>query len=214
MNSVPNLVPVTYEEYRCLEKEWRRYVYNLREEHKDLKSFEDLLDVLLQQKDFRAILFLGNTDSNKKPSAAKALSLCDIPPEVFYYLVLDVYIMSRPEDYRCFDDFIYRLCDYAPADYLRELPVECINKETFTVYRGTTETDINEVGCSYSWTLKKEVAVEFCKRITAYGRIAHLYRATIVKNAILAYTNERDEYEVIQCGDVFDIEELPWKEND
>ena len=63
---------------------------------------------------------------------------------------------------------------------------------------------------SLSWTLWRDVAEWFAERHEHYGQEKqHLYKATISADDVIAFTNSRREFEIIQYRGVRDIEELP-----
>ena len=57
-----------------------------------------------------------------------------------------------------------------------------------------------------AWTLKKRVAEWFRDRAKLISVSRYIYKATINKDDIVAYTNCRKEYEVVQIGSVKDIQ--------
>lgn len=61
-----------------------------------------------------------------------------------------------------------------------------------------------------SWTLWRDVAEWFAERHEHYGQgTQHLYKATISTDDVIAFTNARQEFEIIQYRGVKDIEEIP-----
>lgn len=58
-----------------------------------------------------------------------------------------------------------------------------------------------------SWTLWRDVAEWFAERHEYYGQgMQHLYKATISADDVIAFTNGRQEFEIIQYQGVRDIE--------
>ena len=78
--------------------------------------------------------------------------------------------------------------------------------EVFTVYRAGEEP-IDKAKYRISWTLNKETALFFLNK---YGgrHASHLYRAKIRREDVIAYSNDREEEEIMQYRKVYDIEEI------
>lgn len=68
------------------------------------------------------------------------------------------------------------------------------NSKKTTIYRGVTEYNEKDVNKSLSWTLDVDTALYFATRFNQHGNV---YKATISPDDVLAYTNIRDEHEVI-----------------
>ncbi|MCR5088083.1 MAG: hypothetical protein K6C08_01050 [Oscillospiraceae bacterium] len=82
--------------------------------------------------------------------------------------------------------------------------------DTVTVYRGGCES-IDEAPRAISWTTEQNVAEFFANRKTVrHGQVAHVYRAMIRAEDIIAFTNDRSEQEVMQYCSVYDVEEIPY----
>ena len=91
---------------------------------------------------------------------------------------------------------------YRPTDYLIDLPGEYIDKSTLEVYRASTLPPEYEflIQNEPAWTLKKRVAEWFRDRAKLISVSRYIYKATINKDDIVAYTNCRKEYEVVQLS--------------
>ena len=78
--------------------------------------------------------------------------------------------------------------------------------EVFTVYRAGEEP-IDKAKFRISWTLSEAVALFF---LNEYGKrhASHLYRGKIRREKVIAYTNTRNEEEIMQYRNVFDIEDI------
>ena len=87
-----------------------------------------------------------------------------------------------------------------------KLPEEIACKDVITVYRAGEE-DISKCKYRLSWTLSAEVALFFYAEY-AKRHAQHVYRAQIKTADIIAYTNAREEQEVIQYRKVFDIQDI------
>ena len=88
-----------------------------------------------------------------------------------------------------------------------ELPAELRDKEVITIYRAGEE-DPTRCKERLSWTTSLETALFFMYEYR--GRHAeHLYKGEIRTADIIAYTNDRNENEVLQYNKVFNVVELP-----
>jgi hypothetical protein len=94
---------------------------------------------------------------------------------------------------------------YGKAD----LPAELQAKEVITVYRAGEE-DITKCKYRISWTTDRSVAEFFLN--TYIGRhAAYLYTAQIRPADVIAYTDDRQEKEILQYRKVFDIKDITQK---
>jgi len=95
-----------------------------------------------------------------------------------------------------------------PENWRDNLPEPVRELDTFTVYRAGVEP-IENAQFSMSWTLSRDVAEWFAKRQEHYGwGESHLYRGIISAEKIIAYLNDRREFEIVQYGNVCQIEEI------
>ena len=131
-----------------------------------------------------------------------------IPKPIQYQIAIDLYT-DKGDLYNERLDIIKDGNEYRPDDWNKEMP-ECVrNETTFTVYRAGEES-INDADESISWTLWRDVAEWFAERHEHYGQgTQHLYKATISADDVIAFTNERQEFEIIQYYGVREIEEIP-----
>lgn len=91
------------------------------------------------------------------------------------------------------------------------LPADLAGADAVTVYRAGEEP-MEKAKFRLSWTTDKDIALFFLN--TYKGRHAsHLYQAKIRPARIIAYTNDRNEKEVLQYRGVYDIIELTDQEN-
>ncbi len=93
-----------------------------------------------------------------------------------------------------------------PPNGINELPDDYKSLSELTVYRAGEEP-IEEAGERMSWTLDKKMAVFFFKEYRN-RHATYLYRAKIKPADVIAYTDQREEKEVIQYKGVYDIEVL------
>lgn len=131
-----------------------------------------------------------------------------IPKSVQYEIAIELYT-HEGDMYSEITDVVKNGKEYRPDDWNKEMP-ECVRTETtFTVYRAGKES-INEAAESMSWTLWRDIAEWFAERHEHYGQeTQHLYKATISADDVIAFTNERQEFEIIQYQGVRDIKEIP-----
>ena len=78
-----------------------------------------------------------------------------------------------------------------------------------TIYRATAST-AEQAKKEISWTINKDVGIWFAYRFHEAESMPdlHLYQGLIDYDKIIAYTNDRNEYEVIQHRNVRDIIEI------
>lgn len=137
----------------------------------------------------------------------------EVMPEAFTY-----YYKDMPEEYRrnfvieCYMNHGDSLeeCRKAlvqlPKNGVNELPQEYREQPYIIIYRAGEE-DIDETQYKISWTLDIKVAEFFM--YTWRSRHANaIYKAKIKPDDVIAFTNERQEQEVMQFRGVYDIERI------
>lgn len=131
-----------------------------------------------------------------------------IPKQIQHQIAIELYT-DKGDMYSEILDIVKIGNEYRPGDWNNEMP-ECVrNDTTFTVYRAGEES-IDDAAKSMSWTLWRDVAEWFAERHEHYGQgTQHLYKATISTDDVIAFTNARQEFEIIQYRGVKDIEEIP-----
>ena len=131
-----------------------------------------------------------------------------IPKPIQYQIAIELYT-DKGDMYSEILDIVKNGKEYRSDGWNDEMP-ECVrNETTFTVYRAGEES-IDEATESISWTLWRDVAEWFAERHEHYGQgTQHLYKATISADDVIAFTNERQEFEIIQYQSVREIEEIP-----
>lgn len=100
-----------------------------------------------------------------------------------------------------------------PENWRELLPESVRNNEVFTIYRGGSQ-DLQHVKNSLSWTLERDVAEWFIERNHYRSRFMpvgeqHLYCAEIAAEDVIAYLDERDEFEILQYRKIKNVRELP-----
>lgn len=95
-----------------------------------------------------------------------------------------------------------------PENWRDMLPSSVQDLDSFVIYRGGGE-DINKAAYSLSWTLSQEMAEWFMKRHELTNPAPqHLYRGIISADRVIAYVNDREEFEIVQYRGVKKIEEI------
>lgn len=137
----------------------------------------------------------------------------EVMPEAFTY-----YYKDMPEEYRrnfvieCYMNHGDSLeeCRKAlvqlPKNGVNELPQGCREQPYIIIYRAGEE-NISEARNRLSWTLDIKTAEFFM--YTWRSRHANaIYKAKIKPCDVIAFTNERNEQEVMQFQSVYDIERI------
>ena len=123
-------------------------------------------------------------------------------PEDRYRITIGIY---TDDGYLFPRHFIIGLKHIKPNNYLKELPDVFRAIDPITVYRATSMSP-HSARTELSWTTNRNVAIWFYQRL--HKSVRRLYAATICKNRIIAYTNQRKEFEVIQHCGVQNIQEV------
>lgn len=90
-----------------------------------------------------------------------------------------------------------------PREGANELPDDLRGQDVITVYRAGLE-DIDEAPRRLSWTTSLEVASFFYVRHDG----GNVYRACIRPSDVIAYSDAREEKEVLQFDGVYDVEKV------
>jgi len=87
-------------------------------------------------------------------------------------------------------------------------PEELDGVQEITVYRAGDE-DITLAPYRLSWTIDRDMAIHFFT-FSGFNKKSHmhLYEGTINRDKVIAYTNERSEYEIIQYRNVKNIKQI------
>lgn len=168
--------------------------------------FFDTLQRCKSANDWSSIAILGNRGKWTATNALK-LVINQIPKnEKLYWLIVEIYVNNG---YHFPRSIIIKAKKLKPTDYLRDLPEEFTGVDSITVYRcsATPPEKMESVRNEISWTTNIDVAEWFYNReVNLFNHPAFMYKATISKDKIVAYTNERNEFEVIQHGGVMALE--------
>ena len=131
-----------------------------------------------------------------------------IPKPIQYKIAVRLYT-DEGDMYDEILDIVKNGREYRSDDWNKDLPEYVRNKTIFTVYRAGAE-NIDDAAECMSWTLWRDVAEWFAERHEHYGQgTQHLYKANIFADDVIAFTNGRREFEIIQYRGVRDIEEIP-----
>lgn len=122
---------------------------------------------------------------------------------ILYRLILSVYTM---DGYNFPRSLIIKMKSASSAIQDEERLNGIVAGDPVTVYRASITTDKQAVRNEISWTTNYDVAVFFAYkeqlRIDDWFdeelEPLHIWKAEIPRNKIIAYTNDREEYEVIQ----------------
>ena len=168
----------------------------------------NLLDEIWETGDYALLL---RRCSNTGPiTAATMLRLLydEIPEEHKYEIVKAVYLTLKTPT-RELREVMQDIKKYRPHANLNPLMKRASKDNTITVYRGTGRKE-KRPHLSLSWTLDKDVAIFFGKeyRLTkTRAKHFYIYEAKINIDDVILYTNDRKEFEVIQCNSVKNVKE-------
>lgn len=150
--------------------------------------------------------YFGSHSYDDMPSRAEILhDFWDyIPSSQKYDLFVTTYILMHSTcTERWLTNLIREIRNYKPQDVKDFLYSHADDKGVLTVYRGS-DNEVNPK-LSYSWSLSKDVAAKFARNVARCGREAYLYTACIKAEDASAYTDDREEQEIIQVQKVFNI---------
>ena len=171
--------------------------YEYERKHKQIDYFMEKI----KQGQVDYITLVGNGDSPNSLDFLRyfydALSAVDR-----YRVTVDTY---SGNGYNFPKDLIIGLKKCKPLDYLENLPTEYTKVESITVYRASQTPPDGKLENEISWTTCRGVAEWFLERYDRNNTVAYLYSGDICKQDIIAFTNDREECEIIQHGDVRNI---------
>lgn len=161
---------------------------------KDMEALEDLLA--------------------RNPGVADALlrGKTNLPEDLCCRIALSHYT-SHGDEYPSIRKFVRKAKSIRPDNWREQLPESVRNNEVFTIYRGGSQ-ELQQVKNSLSWTLERDVAEWFIERNHYRSRFMpigeqHLYCAEIAADDVIAYLNNRDEFEILQYRKIKNVRELP-----
>lgn len=128
--------------------------------------------------------------------------------KLYWYALRGAYEMSDNLNYYRYDLKLAFLAD-EPQRYSlmtkEELKYFDALPEQITIYRGMTENELMQKSFGCSWTLKKETAEFFAYTYQRNFATKHLkkvvHEMTINKSDVIAFLNNRDEFEIIYIKD-------------
>lgn len=131
-----------------------------------------------------------------------------IPPEVRSEWAIHHYA-NHGDSYRNICSEVKKSLKFRPADWDKDMPEAVKGCEFFTVYRAGIE-DAAEAANHISWTISKDVAMWFAAKYVYENRgQLHVYKGIILAKKVIAYIDDRDEFEILQNKSVVDIVEIP-----
>jgi len=145
---------------------------------------------------------VGNTPLENQYSAAELLGIFykSIPKHQRYDIVLDVYMRSNYS--KSLAKHVRAIKKYRPSNFADDIKALADSDGNIVVYRGGVLSKTPER--SVSWTTNINVALfftEYCRRGYKGNNIG-VYKGTISIGDVIAYTNERKEYEILQYDSV------------
>jgi len=174
---------LTMEEYKRLIAEGKK---------KRIAKIEDALN----SKDYTtAAHYIDMADNWEHEQQALLLLYADRieDPKILFHLIMEVYTNDGYNFPKKIIQKAKRIAKEIPQEErLSGLPAG----DVITIYRGASKIypgDYMRLRTAISWTTNKACAVWFANR-----RNGVVWKGTIDRNKIIAYTNDRNEYEIIQ----------------
>ena len=124
-----------------------------------------------------------------------------IPDNQKYAAVLNVYTMVAEDDNRRVVKYLKSVKPFMPDSMKATVGALADSNGIITVYRGGRES--KDAARCISWTTSNDIAEFFAKRYLALngGGQAVIYTGTIKPQDVIAYTDDRQEKEIVQyCG--------------
>lgn len=132
-----------------------------------------------------------------------------IPEDRRYNILLRIYTHARGFD--GIREYLKEIKKYRPEGYDKELLPLADNGGCIAVYRGVLVHDGDKLRpphLSVSWTVNPDVAQWFASRLPGDNE-RHVYCGTVHLKDVIAFINDRSEEEVILCGGIRNIGEVP-----
>ena len=170
----------------------------------------------MKKKEVTTLLSWGNSHTLYIEGAATGVTKLQVFLAIKPLLTGKLYWYALRHSYDCSDNlfhykvdlkfaFTYKepereyLMNLSERRFLENLP------QRITIYRGMTENELKQKSFGYSWSLKKEVAEFFAntyQRNFATNRFKKVvHEITIDKNEVIAFFNDRKEFEIIYIKD-------------
>jgi len=137
------------------------------------------------------------------------LNYNEIPDNKKHETVINLYSLMERNGRRM-AKYVKDVKKFRPDDYLRELTPTIKGNDIITIFRCDCG-DISKAQNRLSWTLDIDVAKHFYNwhmERKFLGFIPHIYSGKIKAKDIIAYTNDREEQEIIQYRGVKEITEI------
>lgn len=208
------MISISCEEFNKL-SETGRMAHTLATEFEYIKS-------CLERGDYDRLFCFGNL-SLYGYTNAEVYGLCHdyIPEDRRYDILLRIYTHARSFDGA--RGHLKEIKKYRPEGCDKELLPLADKSGRITVYRGVFVHDgekLRPPRLSVSWTVNPSVAHWFASRFPGENE-RRVYQGTVHLKDVIAYINDRSEEEVILCGGIRNIGEIPvdeqkgaqWREN-
>lgn len=128
-----------------------------------------------------------------------------LDPKDRYRITINCYVK---DGYNFPRKLIIGLKKIKPSGWLDNMKLPDLNAPV-TVYRASRTPPGESIKNETSWTIDKDTAMFFyCRPRVVEKEETYFYQASILPKDIIAYTEERGEYEVIQHRGVFDVKPL------
>jgi hypothetical protein len=170
----------------------------------------------MRKKEVTTLLNWGNSHTYYIEEAVTGVTKFQVFLAIKPLLKGKLYWYALRNGYDCSDNlFHYRkdiklafTCKEPEREYLMNLKERRFLEnlpERITIYRGMTENELKQKSFGCSWTLKKEVAEFFANTYQRNYATNYLekvvYELTINKSEVIAFFNQREEFEIIYIKD-------------
>lgn len=191
-----------YEEERCIIKkvndgemsfiDYQKWLYQ-----KQQRKYAPLLLDYCQSDQWEKFVDLATSVWEIMPIAFQLFDV--VPDHLKYDFAISAYI-DHGDSIPAVREAVRKCGKYGKA----KLPEELASAPEITVYRAGEET-ITKAPYRLSWTTSEDIANFFLREYS--GRHAkYLYRAKIRPDKVIAYIDERNEKEIVQYRNVYDVE--------
>lgn len=170
-----------------------------------MKEVQDLLQEGREQEAAGLLpLYFGTTGKWRMANVLFVLLDSFHDQSILFRCIIDTYVCDGYNFPKSVMMHAKKIAPQIPAsERLMELP----DGDPVTVYRATKDP-IDKARNGISWTTNKNVAIWFAYRFAKFREPLHVYSGAIKRDKIIAYTNDRNEFEVIQHRNVKVTDEL------
>lgn len=167
-------------EKALMEKEYNRYVF-LHERAYRIEAFQEIAPGLTDQQYWPLLREIWTDSENIFQNAMQWWEM-----------------ISSPRQRRA----LFTACDCRGV--LKRMPAE------LTIYRGTTDREMEGHYLGFSWTISREKAEWFATRLLKEGQVPVVATATVRKKDIVGYIDGRGEQEIVV--EPKDLQGLEWED--